>query len=170
MAPDAPALPPYSFMDTAALQCVVDSARRWDVPELLIHSVIAKEGGKPGTWSRNNNGTFDLGPAQINTATWKDYIAPHGITTSQLASNTCLNIQAAAYVLKTYHIRMSGDWHKAVMAYHIGPNRWQERPKSLARGQAYASHVFNIWKYLAEYAEKYSARYTGHPTLGEQEK
>lgn len=170
MAPEAPALPPYSFMDDAALRCVVESSQRWGVPELLIHSVIAKEGGKPGTWSRNSNGTYDLGPAQINTATWQDYIRPYGITRDQLANNTCLNIQSAAYVLKRYQIRMNGDLFKAVMAYHIGPNRWSERPQGLTRGQAYARHVYDIWKYLAEYAENYAARYTQYPsTTGEQQ-
>jgi soluble lytic murein transglycosylase-like protein len=147
-------------MDAAALHCVAAAAKRWEVPELLIHSIVAKEGGKPGAWRKNRNGTFDLGPAQINTATWRDYLAPYGITIAELANDTCVNVQAATYVLKNYQLKMGGDWYRAVMAYHIGPNRW-ERRSDLSRGHSYAAGVFSIWKSLADYAERYAARYTG---------
>lgn len=161
MIADAPALPPYSFLDPPALLCIVEASRKWEVPELLIHAVISKEGGKPGSSSQNRNGTVDLGPAQINTANWETYFKGFGISQAALRSDVCANVQAATWLLKRNFLVSGGDWFRAVMAYHIGVSNWTRRPNAVKRGQAYAGHVFKIWGYLHEYSGKYtSSSYT----------
>jgi soluble lytic murein transglycosylase-like protein len=156
MIADAPALPPYGFLDASAMRCIAEASEKWEVPELLIHAVASKEGGKPGTASRNNNGTYDLGPAQINTSVWETFFRPHGIEWTRLRDDVCFNFQAATWLLKRNYEIKGRDWQRAVVAYHIGPNNWDGRPNAILRGTAYASHVFSIWTYLHGYAGEYA--------------
>lgn len=54
--------------------CSVVAAVRWQVPANLVLAVAEVEGGRPGLWVRNANGTHDVGPMQLNTA----YLAAQG--------------------------------------------------------------------------------------------
>jgi hypothetical protein len=112
------------------------------VPELLLHAVVRKENGRMGKASRNNNGSFDMGLAQINTD-WVPHFARYGVRIEHLLYDTCTNLQASAYILKDNANKFKGDWFKAIVAYNIGPNRWT--PKRYAIGHRYASDVVRYW-------------------------
>jgi soluble lytic murein transglycosylase-like protein len=149
-----PALPPYGPIDAVAAQCIVQASTRYEVPELLLHAIIRKEGGRMGKYSKNKNGTYDFGLAQINTS-WLKQFAAYGITPSHLLNDTCVNISASAYVLKYNWLRQK-DWFKAIVAYNIGNNNWT--PQRYAIGYKYAVDVVYYWRSFHDYVVQ-KARY-----------
>lgn len=146
----APALPPYGPITAEAAQCIVQASVRYDVPELLLHAIIRKEGGRMGRYSPNKNGTYDFGLAQINTA-WLEHFAKYGITPSHLLNDTCVNISASAYILKYNWMRQGQDWFKTIVAYNIGNRNWT--PARYQIGYKYAADVVYYWKQFQAYVQ-----------------
>lgn len=138
----APALPPYGPYTAPMMQCVADAAQRYQVPELLLHALLRQEGGRLHQRVRNRNGTHDLGPAQINSA-WLTHFARYGLTESHLLGDFCINIAAAAYILRSFQLRKAGDLYQAIVAYNVGPNT--RSPRRLAIGRAFADRVVGHW-------------------------
>ena len=58
--------------------CVLDAARAGGLPAAALFGILATEGGKTGEALRNTNGTWDMGPFQINTV-HVDTLAAMGI-------------------------------------------------------------------------------------------
>lgn len=137
-----PSLPPYAHIDSVAVQCVALASARYAVPELLLHAILMKENGRTGKCSRNNNGTYDCGLAQINT-TWTSYFAKQGIQPERLLGDACTNIHASAYILRSNYNQKNADWFKAAVAYNIGPNNWNQTRYSI--GYKYARDVVSRW-------------------------
>lgn len=93
-----PLLPPSSPLPTDLKSCALDAARRYHVHEGLFLAVLATEGGRVGQIHRNDNGSYDMGPAQINS-THLPELATKGITREQVIQDGCLNIQIGAWIL-----------------------------------------------------------------------
>ena len=136
-----PLLPPYAHLDTEAVQCIAQASSRYEVPELLLHSIINKENGRTGQCVRNSNGSYDCGLAQINTS-WASFFAKQGVNARDLFLGSCLNIYASAYILKYNYLR-KGSWPGAIAAYNVGPNATS--PEALQVGQRYARDVIKRW-------------------------
>lgn len=148
----APSLPAYGHLTAEAVQCMADASVRYQVPELLMHAIVAKENGRVGQASRNKNGSYDLGPAQINTM-WVPYFARFGVKLEHLLYNPCTNVQASAYILKDNANKFHGDWFKAIIAYNIGPNNWT--PARYAIGYRYAMDVVKYWWGFQNWVDAY---------------
>jgi hypothetical protein len=97
--------------------CAITAAVKYEVPANIVLAIAEKEGGKPGQWVRNSNGTHDVGPMQFNTAYLRD-LARYGITANDVAAAGCYSFELAAWRLRM-HIRTDkGDlWTKAAN-YH----------------------------------------------------
>lgn len=138
-----PSLPPYAHITQEATQCVGQASARYEVPELLLHSILMKENGRTGKCSRpNNNGSKDCGLAQINTD-WNEFLARFKIRPEDVRDDACTNIYVSAYILRTYYNQKEGDWFKAIVSYNIGPNKWTNTRYSI--GYKYATDVVNYW-------------------------
>ena len=148
-----PAVPAYAQVSSQATVCAAEASRRYDVPELLLHAIIAKEGGRSGQWVKNTNGSYDLGLSQINTS-WATHFRQYGIRLEHLASNDCTNIAASAYILKYNLLRQGNDWFKAIMAYHTGLGGLQTR-EGYRRGYYYAKDVVGYWWGFQRYVESH---------------
>ena len=48
-------------------ECVIDAAHKNGLPLAALVGILAAEGGEPGEALSNANGTWDMGPFQINT-------------------------------------------------------------------------------------------------------
>ncbi|MBK9663459.1 MAG: conjugal transfer protein TrbN, partial [Nitrosomonas sp.] len=46
--------------------CSIAAAIKNEIPANILLAIAEKEGGKPGQWVRNNNGTYDVGVMQFN--------------------------------------------------------------------------------------------------------
>lgn len=103
--------------------CSVTAANQYDVPANIVLAVAEKEGGRPGQWVRNSNGTHDVGSMQFNTAYLKD-LAAYGITAKDVAATGCYSYSLAAWRLHNHIKKDRGDiWTKAAN-YHSRTPRY----------------------------------------------
>lgn len=126
-------LPPAPTPQVQA--CLARAHARYDAPVLLLRAILAVEGGRAGTESRNANGTQDLGWAQINTS-WLPVLRKAGITKADLLYDPCVNIGVSAWILRL-NFQQYGNWRQAIEAYNAG--------NELQLGRNYAQHVVSIW-------------------------
>jgi len=96
--------------------CIMETAERFDLPPRLIYAVLKVEGGKVGQRVKNTNGTFDMGPMQINTI-WLDHFENY-VSAEQILHNGCVNIQVGAWILRSRINEADGDFWKGVGSYH----------------------------------------------------
>lgn len=97
--------------------CSVVAAARYEVPANIVLAVAEKEGGKPGQWVKNTNGTHDVGPMQINTSYLKD-LSKYGITAKDVAAEGCYSYNLAAWRLRGHIKNDSGDIFTRAANYH----------------------------------------------------
>lgn len=97
-------------------QCVVGAAARYAIPLSVFQAVLRTEGGWVGLKKRNTNGSFDMGPAQINTIHLPE-LRKYGITESALINDACTNLHVAAFRIRS-EINRAGDFWRGVGNYH----------------------------------------------------
>ena len=98
------------------VECVFDAARASGMPAAALFAILATEGGKTGEALSNRNGTWDLGPFQINTV-HLDALAAMGISPDDILRDGRVNAYAAAWLLRREYLR-TGDIWQAIGAYH----------------------------------------------------
>ncbi len=104
------------------LACMTLVAQLYSLPPRVLPSIQAVEGGRPGTVSRNTNGSEDLGVMQVNTL-WLPFLSrytklPQAEVRERLLGRACFNIAAAGLILRTYLDETGGDLMRAVGNYH----------------------------------------------------
>lgn len=126
------AAPPPAPIPESYHECVVAASAWYRVPPEIVVTLLMVEGGRPGMANHNANGSWDLGPMQINTV-HLDLFAEHGISRAQLRNDACVNIAAGTYLLAT-HLRDHPDepW-RAVGDYHSATPRHHRRYLRLVR-------------------------------------
>lgn len=97
--------------------CMIEAAIEYNVPANILLAVAEKEGGKPGQWNRNTNGTYDIGPMQFNS-TWLQELMPQGIFESDVAAYGCYPFQLAAWRIRGHIYNDQGDVWMRVANYH----------------------------------------------------
>lgn len=111
----APSTPP-------TFECLYQEADRQKIPPELLLAVMRTEGGRMGEFSKNNNGTYDIGPMQINT-TWLDRLARQAgstpqVVASKLAYHGCWNMAVGAWILRSAIDEAPGDVWRGVGYYN----------------------------------------------------
>ena len=93
--------------------CSISAAAKYEIPANLMLAIAEQEGGRPGQWVKNTNGTHDVGVLQFNTS----YIAilgRYGINASDVAASGCYPYELAAWRLSAHIRDDKGDlWTKA---------------------------------------------------------
>ena len=114
------AVPPQALATLPeAAYCVVSAAHRFALPPEAILAVLLQEGGSVGMKKRNSsNGSYDLGPMQVNTV-WLDPKSPLVRYASEdlLANDLCHNIHTGAWIIAK-HLQRTGDIWRAIGMYH----------------------------------------------------
>lgn len=110
-------------MGTAALlSCLLLAASTYSVPPAVLLGIMTVEGGAVGQEvGPNRNGTYDLGPMQINTI-WIPELAEHWQVDEATAQewvrdDGCVNINVAAWILRG-RINKTGHLVKGIAHYH----------------------------------------------------
>ncbi len=104
--------------------CVLSAARLQRVPAALILGILKTEGGQLGAETRNTDGSFDLGPMQINDRTWLGQIARlhfHGDMAQArqyVRDDGCYNIHIGTWIFKQNLVESHGDYRMAVGYYN----------------------------------------------------
>lgn len=101
--------------------CIFTAAQTYSVPPSVILGVLQVEGGKPGMASPNTNGTYDLGPMQINTI-WIPELAkywgvPHKSALRWVRDDACVNVGVGAWILRK-KMDQTGSLAKGIAWYH----------------------------------------------------
>ena len=97
-------------------ECVVDAAAQYNLPLAAMVGILATEGGKTGEAISNTNGTWDMGPFQINTCHVNELLQA-GMAPEVILQDGCANAYAAAFILRKEYDRTRNIWD-AVGAYH----------------------------------------------------
>jgi len=111
------------------IECVAEVSRRYQIPVALLGGVLAQERGRLGQSSPNKNGSWDLGPMQVNSA-WLKFFAPYAITEHRLKHDGCANLAVGAWIIRYEQGRAKGGLWQAVGRYH------SHRPELAAAYQA----------------------------------
>lgn len=117
--------------------CVLDAARVSGMPAAALFAILATEGGKTGEALSNKNGTWDMGPFQVNTAHVNE-LSAMGIAPETVLRDGCVNAYAAAWLLRKEY-RRTGDLWQAIGAYHSRTP--QRRDAYIRRVQAHLERL-----------------------------
>ena len=129
--------------------CLQQAADHYKVPAALVRAILKTEGGRPGQEVRNTNGSFDLGPMQINTA-WLPTLASRGISRPMLRDDYCVNVAVGTWILARELQRLPaqaspGQVWQTMANYHSHTPQHNVRYatllwRQLKAGQAVATH------------------------------
>jgi Transglycosylase SLT domain len=97
--------------------CVVDAAHSQHISLAAVVLILAAESGQVGRVVVNKNGTYDMGPGQINS-TWLGPLAQRGISESMIRNNGCVNVMATAWIFQQAMVQAKGDVWAAIGVYH----------------------------------------------------
>lgn len=120
-------------MSKVLAACLMLAAQTYNVPPAVMVGIYNVEGGKIGQQVSNTNGTYDLGPMQINTL-WlpelAEYWGVNEVTARKwVRDDACTNMQVSAWILRQ-HLNETGSLAKAIAHYH---SRTPERGSNYRR-------------------------------------
>jgi len=101
--------------------CLMLAAQTYSVPPAVLVGIYQVEGGKPGQAVENTNGTYDLGPMQINTIWIPELAEMWGVSNNTalqwVKNDPCTNMGVASWILRG-HIDRTGNLSTAIAHYH----------------------------------------------------
>lgn len=117
--------------------CLLAAANTYQVPPAVMIGILHVERYRGAESGPNINGSFDLGPMQVNTM-WMPQLARYwGIDARKarvmVRDNVCVNMKVSAWILKQ-KIGEAGDLAGGIARYHSA---------TPALGQRYARKVIS---------------------------
>jgi hypothetical protein len=106
----------------ALAACLMVAAQTYHVPPAVMIGIMHVEGGRVGYEAGPNfNGTYDLGPMQVNTR-WMPQLARFwrvDVKTARAAvrDDGCMNVKVAAWILHA-KITETGSLYGGISHYH----------------------------------------------------
>lgn len=103
-------------------ECVVAEARRQSLEPWKLLAVMRAEDGRVGSFSLNSNGSYDMGPLQVNSVHLPALAQVFRVSASQLAQlvayDGCFNVAVGAYLLRKSTNSADGDFWYGIGQYH----------------------------------------------------
>lgn len=132
--------PAAGAQQSERITCSIAAAIKHSIPANVVLAVAEVEGGKPGQWVSNRNGTYDVGPMQLNTSYLRE-LARYGITAEDVAAAGCYAYDLATWRLARHLARDRGDLWQRAANYHSRTQHINARyrAKLMARGARWAS-------------------------------
>ncbi len=117
--------------------CLLLASQTYKVPPAVMIGIMHVEGGRVGQQVRNSNGSYDLGPMQVNTI-WLPQLAglwkvDRATAQQWVRDNGCVNVYVAAWILRQQIDKTSG-LYSGIARYHSA-TPW--------RGSEYANKVIS---------------------------
>ena len=101
--------------------CLIMAAQHYTIPPAVLVGIYKAEGGKVGQEVANKNGSYDLGPMQINTIWVPELSEEWGVSKDTarrlIRDDMCTNVNVAAWILRT-HLDETQNLMQAVAHYH----------------------------------------------------
>ncbi|MEO5367312.1 MAG: lytic transglycosylase domain-containing protein [Magnetococcus sp. WYHC-3] len=117
--------------------CLMLASQTYSVPPAVLVGIYKAEGGEVGQEVSNTNGTYDIGPMQINSLWLPDLAERWGVSESTarkwVRDDACTNVGVAAWIFKT-HLEETGSISKAIAQYHSRTPHHGKRYKSRVIG------------------------------------
>lgn len=108
-------------MSKVIAACLMLAAQTYSVPPAVLVGIHQVEGGRPGQAVKNTNGTYDLGPMQINTIWIPELADKWGVSNNTalqwVKNDPCTNMGVAAWILRG-HMDRTGNLSTAIAHYH----------------------------------------------------
>ena len=109
-------------MSKVIAACLMLAAQTYSVPPAVLVGIYQVEGGKPGqAVGPNKNGSYDLGPMQINTLWVPELAKKWGVSNNTalkwVKNDPCTNMGVAAWILRN-HMNETGKLSQAIAHYH----------------------------------------------------
>lgn len=102
--------------------CLLIAAQTYSIPPAVLLGIYQVEGGRVGQEvGPNDNGSYDLGPMQINTV-WVPQLAGEWNVSPATAKkwirdDPCTNVGVAAWILRR-NLNETGDLARSIANYH----------------------------------------------------
>lgn len=101
--------------------CLSLAAQNYHIPPAVLVGILHVEGGRIGQQVGNSNGSYDLGPMQVNTL-WVPQLARAWNVHPKIAArwvrdDGCTNVNVAAWILRQ-HLDETRSLSKAISYYH----------------------------------------------------
>lgn len=87
-----------SMNSASASTCLAVAAQHYGLRHDILSAVLAVEGGRVGLKKKNTNGSYDMGPMQINSI-WLPELKRRGISEEDVVNDYCTNIMVGAWIL-----------------------------------------------------------------------
>lgn len=120
--------------------CLMLASQTYSIPPAVLVGIYKAEGGKVGQEVANKNGSYDLGPMQINTIWLPELAKNWGVSESTarkwVRDDACTNVGVSAWILKQ-HLDETQSLSKAIAYYNSRTPR---------HGTKYRSRVIDIMK------------------------
>ncbi len=118
-APLAKPVYPIPVPETVMNKCIGVASQTYNIDSTVLRALQAQEGGKIGTISRNDNGSFDLGPMQINTINLPEIKRAFPfLSWRHIVYEPCINIMIGAWFLRKKIDDRNGNVWEGVGDYH----------------------------------------------------
>jgi soluble lytic murein transglycosylase-like protein len=127
-----PVAAPLAGTYPVTAECVVQAARLQGIPPEIILGLLKTEGGHLGSESPNRNGSYDLGPMQVNNRVWVPKLArlhfggDERAAYAALRDHGCYSIHIGAWIFRQYLQEAGGNYGEAIGLYNShteGPKR-----------------------------------------------
>jgi hypothetical protein len=109
-------MPVHARAEHMPPSCIGKAAKEFSLHPKLLHALYLTEGGQLGKKVRNKNGSYDMGPFQINTL-WLKTLAPYGIDQNRITNDPLMNARTAAWRLRSEINGARGNIWKGVGNY-----------------------------------------------------
>ena len=111
-----------SAMSGILAGCILIAAQTYSIPPAVLLGIYQVEGGRVGQEvGPNDNGTYDLGPMQINTLWLDELSGVWGVSPATarkwVRDDPCTNVGVSAWILRR-HLNDTGNLSKAIAHYH----------------------------------------------------
>ena len=120
--------------------CLMLASQTYSVPPAVLVGIYKAEGGAIGQEVRNENGSYDMGPMQINTVWLPELAGRWGVNEDTarkwIRDDACTNVGVAAWILRS-HMDETGSLSQAIAHYHS---------RSPTFGGRYQKRVISILK------------------------
>lgn len=111
-----------AFYRPVTTDCFLAEAQRQSLEPHKLLAVMKAEGGRIGTFRANTNGTYDIGPMQVNTVHLDEMSKVFRVGKSQLAQmlayDGCFNVSVGAWLLRMRTNEAGGDFWYGIGRYH----------------------------------------------------
>ena len=113
----ASASPSHAAPAQERIVCSIVAAVKYEIPVNAMLAVAEQEGGRPGLRVKNQNGTYDLGAMQFNTA-YLGELRKYGISEQDVSGAGCYPYELAAWRIRTHIVKDHGDLWTRIADYH----------------------------------------------------